>query len=186
MDPPNGRNHVWGLLLLATHQKAAPPLPASRISVWEALLCIIQCPARADPRPPSQPALEVRQQMWRGHPALAPRSRSVPTAEPDPASRSQGLAALATFAFGAPSDRVPQPVAPLCVGVRWNGVDYLLSSKRTSDRENRWNGSDPRKGTVCYSGSIYSNHPASPMLPPHSSTCPPAAQEANGLNATSP
>lgn len=109
MTPCVGKGRVRSLPLLVTHQKAASPLQAPGTSVLEAPLCIIQRLVRADPRPPCQPALEVRQQMWRGHPALAPRSGSIPTAERHPASRSQGLAALATFAFGAPSNWVSQP-----------------------------------------------------------------------------
>jgi hypothetical protein len=46
LGSPNGRNRVWGFPLLATHQKAASPLPASGTHVPEAPVCIIQCPLR--------------------------------------------------------------------------------------------------------------------------------------------
>jgi hypothetical protein len=178
---------------LATHQKAAPPLQAPDACASEAPLCIRQRPLRADPCPPCQPALEVRQQMWRGHPALAPRSEaSRPPGltrrrdrkgwSPSPPSR---LGPLQTECHNPPQARRAAVRPFLRLGVRWNGVAYLLSPKKQAIAKNRWNGSDPQKGTVCYSGSIYSNHPVSPMLPPLSSTSrPAAAQETSGSRAT--
>jgi hypothetical protein len=174
LDSPNRRYRVWGLLLLATHQKAASPLPASDLAVSEAPLCIIQhllrrirvhhlnqhlrfatrCgegirplhPTREASRPPSP----ARRQDRKGWP-------------PSPLSR---LGPLQTECHIPPRDSA-SGYGPI--------VSITSFLQKTSNRENRWNGFDPQKGTVCYSGPIYSHHPVSPMLPPLSSTCRPAA-----------
>ncbi len=167
---------------MATHQKAASPLQASDPSVREASICIIQrplcrirvhhlnqhlrfatrCgegirplhPAREASRPPS-PARHRDRKGWPPSPLsrLGPLQTECHSPQRRSASGYGGIASITSF--------LP----------------------KTSNRENRWNRSDPQKGTVCYSGPNHSNLPMSPMVPPVSSTCRPTAEDAGGSRA---